>query len=75
MRQDLNSELVTSLQRQFRFPEYTHACRGSGNDNGTGAERGGLREMTDKFGDAEDQVAACMCQFPVEQGGNALRLL
>lgn len=56
--QQLNGELIASLDEFLRVFSCTNTRRSSGKDNCTGRQGGALGEEADQLGDAEDKVTA-----------------
>ena len=58
VRQQLNGELVASLEKFLRIPSCANTGRSTSQDDCTGRQGGALGEEADQLRDAEDQVAA-----------------
>lgn len=54
--QQLNGELVASLNKFLRVLSCTNTGRGTGQDDCTGRKSGSLGEEADQLGDAENKV-------------------
>lgn len=67
--QQLNGELIASLDEFLRVPSCADTGRSASQNDGTGRKGGPLGEEADQLGDVEDKVAAvkfyvswCLCE-------------